>query len=131
MGRAGCSEDLSWERQSCFLTRRLGPAQQCRDGSEQGLGRESASGPRLHVLEMVSCRNNNEQQGKRGLAVLLSASPSPFQAKIVHKTSFYTNATSQDDFEYWTHLWQLNVCVCAHVSFTCVSVSTHVCACIL
>lgn len=93
-------------------------------GREQVLRKESSSRQRLHLLEMVSCRNNKEQRRKCSLVVLLSGSlPSPFNTTVVHKTSSYTSATSQDDFEYWTHLWQINVCVCAHVSFVC----THMC----
>lgn len=83
------------------------------------------------MLEMVSCSNNNEQRRKCSLAVLLSGSlPSPFNTKIVHKTSFYTSATSQDDFEYQTHLWQINVCVCAHVSFVCIHMCEYACVCL-
>lgn len=111
---------------SCLIIRRLGPVRRWRDGCEQVLREGKLLETEAPHFENGSCSSNNEQRRKCSLAVLLSGSPpSPFKTKIVHKTSFYTSATSQDDFEYWTHLWQINACVCAHVSFVCV----HMCEC--
>lgn len=141
MGRAGCSEDLSWERRA--VSGNKAPWTSSAMEGWEWAGPQGRKAPRDHVLEMVSCSNNNELRHKCSLALLLSGSPpSLFKTTIVHKTSFYTSATSQDDFEYWTHLWQINVCACACVSFVyvytweceyayvclCV-VRTHTCAC--